>query len=141
MKEVQRANLVRLESMVMSLVRIARVVESASTEIPQWSPQNVSSVRLVGHQKLAAPNVNPARLEVSAASNRYYPEKKPVELEAHVLSVSQENFERAKIVKGQILIQHFVCSVLMVIFRPSAASNVSDAVLGSLALAMSVKNA
>ena len=68
MKEVPSANLVRLENMVMSLVRIARVVELASTEILQWFPQNVSSVQLDGHRKLAAPSVNLARLELSAAS-------------------------------------------------------------------------
>ena len=68
MKEVPSANLVRLENMGMSLMRIARVVELASTEILQWVPQNVLSVQLDGHQKLAAPSVNLARLEPSAAS-------------------------------------------------------------------------
>jgi len=68
MKEVPSANLVRLENMVMSLVRIARVVELASIEILQWFPQNVLNVQLDGHRKLAAPSVNLARLGLLVAS-------------------------------------------------------------------------
>ena len=136
MKEVPSANLVRLENMVMSLMRIARVVELASTEILQWVPQNVLSVQLDGHRKLAAPSVNLARLEPSAASK-----VKPVSRAKLITIVKVKKKMPMVILQMKVQIQRLALTVRQAGRQKKVVQNVKRVALEHTATATAVNHA